>query len=67
MTEQPDAHTDITADTSPSGVPGDVVSDPKLDDPTDNDNPDEGTSSDWTSEGGGMHQGPATNAGAAEE
>lgn len=38
----------------------DVSSDPNLDDPRDDNEPDEGTSSDWTSEGGAMPQGPAT-------
>lgn len=44
----------------------DVTSDPNLDDPRDTPEPDEGTSSDWTSEGGAMPQGPATAPDASE-
>ncbi|MCL2541365.1 MAG: hypothetical protein FWE71_02775 [Nocardioidaceae bacterium] len=40
----------------------DVTSDPNLDDPTDPaDDEDEGTSSDWASEGGATEGGPATS------
>ena len=41
----------------------DVVTDPHLDDPRDDDAPEEGVSSDWTAEGGAMPEGPATDAG----
>ncbi len=67
MTDQ-DLHDEFTADTEAPQqreVEGDVVSDPNLDDPTDPD--DEGTSSDWTSEGGAMAEGPATDAGPVRE
>lgn len=47
----------------------DVVSDPNLDDPLD-DAPEaqaeEGTQSDWSSEGGATVEGPATETGAAD-
>ena len=43
----------------------DVTSDPNLDDPGEKPESevDEGTSSDWTSEGGATHEGPATHTG----
>lgn len=43
----------------------DVVTDPHLDDPRDDEAPEEGVSSDWTGEGGAMPEGPATDAGAS--
>jgi len=59
-----------TPEHRPEGQP-DVVSDPKLDDPLDPsadvDQVDEGTSSDWTSEGGATQEGPATKPAAGHE
>ena len=49
-------------------VESDVVSDPNLDDPTDPssaEQQDEGTSSDWSDEGGATDEGPATDSGPA--
>ena len=40
----------------------DVVTDPHLDDPRDDEASEEGVSSDWTGEGGAMPEGPATDA-----
>jgi hypothetical protein len=47
----------------------DVTSDPNLDDPGEkrDSEVDEGTSSDWTSEGGATHEGPATHTGPAAD
>ena len=56
------------APTTPGPGP-DVTSDPNLDDPRDEPagQDDEGTSSDWSSEGGATQEGPATRSGPAAD